>query len=102
MREIVRYQIETRHPMTGFWEVQREIMCNYVRESVKRRFLGFTWFKSEITNKDEAELCCRKEAMVCRLSYEREYKDVRVTVTGTVEGYVYKDIVWENGEWKDC
>jgi len=104
MTELVRYQIETRHPVTGYWKVQRECMCHYERERYMGRFFGFLWktLKSRIINKDEAELWCRKEVMMCRRSYEKEFKDVRVTITALIDGHVYESVIWENGVWKDC
>jgi hypothetical protein len=104
MNELIRYQIEARNPVTGYWEVHRECMCKYETDCVKRRFLWFTWYKSKITNKVEAEFRCRREIMVCRLAYEKEFKDVRVTKTEIAcnDGHIYKDVVWENGVWKDC
>jgi hypothetical protein len=102
MNEVIRYQIEARNPVTGYWEFKRECLCRYETDCVKRRFLWFTWYKSKITNKDEAEFRCRREIMICRLAYEKEFKDVRVLVEGWLNNYGYKRVVWENGVWKDC
>jgi len=103
MTELVCYQIETRHPVTGHWKTQRECRCNYEREDYTSRFFGFLWkiSKSRIINKRTAEICCRKEVMMCRRSYEKEFKDVRVLSVKWDGGY-YKFVVWENGVWKDC
>ena len=102
MTELIRYQIETRHPVTGYWEVQRECRCKYERESTERRFLWFVWSKTRITNWRSAELQCRKEVMICCRAYEKEHEDVRVTKTEYTSGSSWKDVVWENGVWKDC
>ena len=102
MRELIRYQIEARHPVTGFWEVKRECRCEYEQEDYMGGFFPFKRLKSRIVNKHEAELQCRKEVMMCRLAYEKEHEDVRVTIWEYIGGYPCKDVVWENGVWKDC
>jgi len=102
MKEIVRYQIEARHPVTGYWKVLRKCVCPYEREYITHSFLWYTWYTARITNRHEAELRCRKEVMICRRGYEKDQEELRVVVVTLKNENILDSVVWENGEWKDC
>lgn len=101
MTGLINYTIETRHPITGYWKVQRECLCNYELEEYVGRFLFWKKIKSRIINQREEELRCLVEVMTCRCAYEKEHEDVRVRRSYCIDNRIYKNVIWKNGRWKD-
>ena len=94
MTGLINYTIETRHPITGYWKVQRECLCNYELEEYVGRFLFWKKIKSRIINQREEELRCLVEVMTCRCAYEKEHEDVSVRRSYCIDNRIYKNVFW--------
>ena len=105
MSELYHYDIETRNPGTGYWEVILPIKPAYKFE-IKSHPLKIMWFvferkRTTITNEKEASLAARKRAIYHARAFNRR-KPIRITKVTNDCGYLFGRTIWEDGKFLDC
>lgn len=104
---LIRYEIETRDPDTGFWKVRSTIEphWHYVEQEQIRRFLWFTWetTREVIVGQGVTRIQTRKRAIRLAKRLQAAYETrVWVTIKFPGDQYTTKYKVWEDGKFQDC